>query len=89
MFRRSQPIADEIIGAYVEWREHAQAVWDAYNTWCRSEGHARDIAFCVYRVVLSDEHCASERYAEIIRRAHSPAPVIAEHLRSVRTGAQP
>ena len=89
MFRQSQPMADEIIGAYVEWREHAQAVWEAYDTWSRSRGPERDVAFCVYRVVLSKEQCASERYAEVVGRVHSPAPVIAEHVRSRSVDAHP
>jgi hypothetical protein len=82
-------VADEIIGAYVEWREHAQAVWDAYNTWSRSRGPERDIAFCVYRVVVSNEECACERYAEVVGRARSPEPVIAGHVRSSSAGAHP
>ena len=89
MLRRRQLTADEIIGTYVEWREHAQAVWEAYDAWNRSRGAERDVAFCVYRVVLSKEQRASERYAEAVGCVHSPAPVIAEHVRSRSVDAHP
>jgi hypothetical protein len=66
VFRRSRPLADEIIECYVEWREHARAVWEAYETWSRTRGPERDVAFCVYRVVLTREESACERYAQVV-----------------------
>jgi hypothetical protein len=66
MFRRSQPRAEEIIERYVEWRENEQAVWHAYDHWAESRGPERDVAFCVYRVALTREQCACDRYAQVV-----------------------
>jgi hypothetical protein len=81
MFRRSQPLAEEIIERYVEWRENAQAVWHAYDKWTQSRGPARDVAFCVYRVAVTREEGACDRYAQTVARGHSARPVHVEAFR--------
>jgi hypothetical protein len=71
MLRRRDSLADAIVERYVEWREHARAVWAAYEEWSAATGLERELAFCGYRVAVSNEACACDRYAEVVARARS------------------
>jgi hypothetical protein len=61
-------LVDEMVGAYVAWRETCARVDDAYRAWAsetRSSGH---LAFGLYMATLDAEERAAEAYAGLVRR---------------------
>ena len=64
--RRS--LVDELVEAYVDWREECSAVWVAYSDW--SDAPASDAAdrYATYSAALNREQHASESYARLVRR---------------------
>jgi hypothetical protein len=61
-------LADEALGAYVDWREESVAVWGAYQRWANAPTADTPSAFAAYRAALDLEECASETYADLIGR---------------------
>lgn len=63
-FRRR--IVDEMVDAYVDWREECMAVDDAYDDWQRGARVDAPFTFAAYRAALDYEQRAAERYAELL-----------------------
>ena len=59
-------LADETIGAYIDWREESAGVWAAYEQWARAPKIDRAGAFSAYRAALDREECASHAYAGLL-----------------------
>jgi hypothetical protein len=63
-FRRR--IVDEMVDAYVDWREECVAVDDAYECWQRGPRAEALFTFAAYHAALDYEERAAERYAELV-----------------------
>jgi hypothetical protein len=63
-FRRR--IVDEMVDAYVDWREECLAVDEAYECWRRGPRAEATFAFAAYHAALDYEERAAERYAELL-----------------------
>ena len=61
-------LIDEVIEAYVDWREECAAVWDAFDRWSSTSGVDAAAAFSAYRAALDREECASHAYADLLAR---------------------
>jgi hypothetical protein len=61
-------LVNEAVDAYVDWREEAVAVWDAYQRWRSAPTADAPSAFAAYRAALDLEECASETYADLMGR---------------------
>jgi hypothetical protein len=70
---RSMPIesllTDDVVDAYVDWREQSQRVWLAYQAWSRTASGEARLRFAAYVAELDREHRASDAYAAAIARA--------------------
>jgi hypothetical protein len=66
--RRIDRLVDEAVDAYVEWREESTAVWDAYGRWVRATAVDAPLAFSAYRAAVDREECASQAYANFMKR---------------------
>jgi cation transport regulator ChaC len=78
MASRVRPeLVDELMGAYVDWREECLALDNAYERWSNVPLDERNIAFAAYRAALDREEQASSVYAE---RTH----LVAEELERSR-----
>lgn len=65
-----ESLVDEVIDAYVTWREQRAAVWDAYDRWA----HVLDERmFGAYRDALDREEDAAGEYATALARIVSVA----------------
>jgi hypothetical protein len=62
-------LIDELIEAYVGWREACVRVRDAYRLWAGDTGADSGLAFGAYRAALDEEQHAAEIYARFVRRA--------------------
>jgi hypothetical protein len=61
-------LIDDMLDAYIEWREACDAVAAAYARWAREvPGGGHDV-FHDYRQALDSEELAAERYADHTRR---------------------
>ncbi len=61
-------LLDELVEAYVSWREECSAVWAAYSIWSDApSGDAADL-YATYSTALDREQRASEHYARRVRR---------------------
>jgi hypothetical protein len=66
---RRERLVDELVEAYIDWRETCVRVNDAYR-WCAGETGPRGrVAFELYTAALDAEQRAAEVYAGLIRRA--------------------
>jgi hypothetical protein len=61
-------LVDEVIDAYVDWREECLFVWDAYRRWARSPRDDATLAFAAYAAALDREERASAFYAGRVSR---------------------
>lgn len=61
-------LVDEVMGAYVDWREECIAVWEAYGAWAGAGATDAALAFVAYTAALDREERASVVYADLIRR---------------------
>jgi hypothetical protein len=61
-------LIDEMLGAYVEWREACAALAGAYARWAQEIPAGGGDAFRTYRRALDIEERAAERYADRTRR---------------------
>ena len=57
-------LVDEVMDAYVDWREECAGVRDAYERWARAPRIDAAGAFSAYRAALDREECASHAYAD-------------------------
>jgi hypothetical protein len=66
---RRERLVDELLEAYIGWRETCVRVNDAYRSWTGETGpHAR-VAFELYAAALDAEQRAADVYAGLVRRA--------------------
>lgn len=67
---RTWPVAvlvDEMLAMYVEWREHADTVADAYARWCAAPPEERTVRCAAYLAVLDQEQATASDYADTVR----------------------
>jgi hypothetical protein len=79
-------LVDQIVDAYVDWREECTHVWEAYRRWLGAVGVDAVLAFRAYRAALDREERASEVYADLIRRL---GPVVADAALRVASDRPP
>ena len=61
-------LVDELVDAYVDWREECSAVWVAYSDWSDAPESDAAALYATYSAALNREQHASHRYARLIRR---------------------
>jgi hypothetical protein len=59
-------MVDEVMEAYVQWREESARVWEAYHRWLSAVRADAALAFPAYVAALDREERASEVYAGLI-----------------------
>jgi hypothetical protein len=57
---------DDLIDGYVDWRESAKAVADAYARWSFASGSERGLRFAAYTATLDQEQKTAVAYAEAV-----------------------
>jgi hypothetical protein len=62
-------LVDDLVEAYVDWREACARVDDAYRLCVSETGPRGRVAFGVYMAALDEEEEAAEVYAGLVRRA--------------------
>ena len=66
-----KPLIDQVIEAYVDWREACLQVNDRYGSWARETGPNGRGPFERYVAALDAEGQAAEVYAELVGRART------------------
>jgi hypothetical protein len=66
---RRERLVDELVEAYVGWRETCARVSDAHRSWASETGSCSEVTFGLYMAALDQEEQAAEVYAELVRRA--------------------
>jgi NAD-dependent SIR2 family protein deacetylase len=61
-------VLEDVIDAYVDWREQSQAVWLAYQRWLTASRADAPLQFAAYLAELDQEERASAVYAATIDR---------------------
>ncbi|HEX3803675.1 MAG TPA: hypothetical protein VHV75_12630 [Solirubrobacteraceae bacterium] len=56
-------LLDRMLFRYIDWREEADTVTEAYQRWSRAEADTQRAAFSVYTAALDREQAAAARYA--------------------------
>jgi hypothetical protein len=62
-------VIDDVMEAYVDWREESEEVESAYRRWTTAPPTDVALAFAAYVAALDREDRASIFYAEVIGRA--------------------
>jgi hypothetical protein len=62
-------LVDQLLEAYVDWREACARVDDAYRFWAVESGGGGRVAFGSYVAALDAEERSAEVYAVLVRRA--------------------
>jgi hypothetical protein len=62
-------LVDQLVEAYVGWREACARVDDAYRFWTTDSGASGRVAFGSYVAALDAEERSAEVYARLVRRA--------------------
>jgi hypothetical protein len=57
---------DDLLDGYVDWRESARAVADAYARWSFASGPERALRFAAYIATLDQEQHTAAAYAETV-----------------------
>jgi hypothetical protein len=60
------PLRDEIIDLYLDWREEAAAVADAYARWSGAPAGEEGRSFAAYTAALDREEAAARHYADVL-----------------------
>ena len=83
-------LVDELVDAYVGWRDACARVDDAYRAWTVGADRRDKVAFWLYMAALDAEEQAAEVYAVHVRRTYerlwgetSPAEAQAPPARGV------
>jgi hypothetical protein len=66
-------LVDEMLVAYVQWREESSGAQDAHRRWSSAPLSERTDAFREYVAPLNNEEDAASDYAELIRRLRKRA----------------
>jgi cytochrome c1 len=61
-------LVDDVIDAYVAWREECRFVCDAYRRWSKAPPADATLAFAAYAAALDREERASAFYARRLSR---------------------
>ena len=72
--RLRSELVDELMDAYVDWREECNALRDAYDRWSTASPDERSLAFVAYSAALDREEQASAVYAKHLNAIAHPAP---------------
>ena len=73
-------LVDEMLDAYVCWREERGAVWHAYECWtCAPPAQALS-AFAAYQAALDQEERAGDVYAGLVMQVAATADPLAIDL---------
>jgi hypothetical protein len=56
-------VVDKLLARYVDWREDASAVADAYRGWCEAPAGEKTWRFSAYMAALDDEESSAKTYA--------------------------
>ena len=56
-------LVDEMLSRYIDWREHAAAVRDAYKHWSAAKAPDKGWRFAAYLGALDLEEWSARRYA--------------------------
>jgi hypothetical protein len=62
-------LVDQLVEAYVDWREACARVDDAYRFWAGESGGRGRVAFGSYVAALDAEERSAQVYAVLVRRA--------------------
>ena len=62
-------LVDELVEAYVDWREACARVDGAYRSWAREMAPGDRVRFGLYVAALDQEEQAADSYAGLVRRA--------------------
>ena len=63
---RQERLVDDLVDAYIDWRETCHRVHDAYRAWTRETTPPARVAFELYTTALNAEQRAAETYATLI-----------------------
>ena len=66
-------LVDELVEAYVGWREACARVNDAYRFWSTDSGVCGRVKFALYVAAMDAEERSAEVYAGLVRRADALA----------------
>jgi hypothetical protein len=66
---RRNRLVDELVDAYVDWRETCTRVNDAYGSWASETPPGATVTFASFMAALDEEERAAEVYAGLVRRA--------------------
>jgi hypothetical protein len=69
-----QEIVDDVVIAYVEWREECTEVWNAYGWWASAPRADAPRAHAAYRGALDREEAAAKVYAGLMKRVGHAIP---------------
>jgi hypothetical protein len=61
-------LVDRMMDTYVEWREHAGLVTEAYACWCDASADERTVRFAAYLAALDQEQAAASEHREAVSR---------------------
>jgi hypothetical protein len=64
--RREAIQLDDLLAVYVDWRESARAVADAYERWSLASGPDRGVRFAAYTATLDQEQKTAAVYAKAV-----------------------
>ena len=59
-------LRDEIIDLYLDWREEAAGVADAYATWADAPADEKAPCFAAYLAAIDREEAAARSYADVV-----------------------
>jgi hypothetical protein len=65
---RHDYVLDEMIDAYVDWRERSRGVWQAYHHWLKAPAEDGLLRFAAYLAELDQEQRACDVYQATIAR---------------------
>lgn len=60
-------LTDEMLAYYLDWRNDATAVADAYRVWQRALAAQATAHFAAYMAALDNEEAAATRYATVVK----------------------
>ena len=66
---KRERLVDELVEAYIDWRETCARVNDTYRSWASETGPCGRAAFGLYTAALDAEEQAAEVYAGLVRCA--------------------
>jgi len=64
--RREAMLLDDLLESYVDWRESARAVAEAYARWSFAPAAERAVRFAAYTATLDQEQKTDAAYAEAV-----------------------